>query len=519
MKTRILISLLFFCLVWQIDLAQNVGVNATGTTPNTSAILDLNTGNTFTNPNGKGLIVPNVLLTATNAANPVSAPATSLLVYNTTAAGAGATAVFPGYYYWDGAKWVALGGGGGKDWALLGNAGTTAGTNFLGTTDAVDMVFKTNNTEWMRILSTGNVGIGTSTPGAKIGFPDLTVSTLTDGITWYNPSPLDYGIYKTAGTWVGPNYQQIKHSWQTGIIIDGGSAYGLSGTLLQPTAGNVGVGQAMKAAYNLEVNGTFGYGEGTAGSYRSRTEYKDDAGLMGTQSGFFQTSAPSPGADWHMAPAAAATAGLDASGNATSWWHLMDCRHSNNGNNFALQIAGSFWDQDLYYRKTNNNGAQSWTQLATSAYYGNNIQSVKLGGTINTQSAAYVDMPGMSITFTPKHSTVYVLVSAVSRFTTTTAGTSAALGQAVYSMRVWNNNTGAEVARTAAILADYNSGTNSTVTSGCVAISCIAVAVTAGVSTTLKLQWFNTVFLGAGYLTIAPGLANTGDHCVLTIID
>lgn len=42
-------------------------------------------------------------------------------------------------------------------WSSLGNAGTVAGTNFLGTTDAVDFVAKTNNTERLRILSTGQV--------------------------------------------------------------------------------------------------------------------------------------------------------------------------------------------------------------------------------------------------------------------------------------------------------------------------------------------------------------------------
>ncbi len=56
---------------------------------------------------------------------------------------------------------------GGNAWDLLGNGGTTAGTNFLGTTDAQDMVFKTNNTEKMRITTTGQVGIGTAAPNAS----------------------------------------------------------------------------------------------------------------------------------------------------------------------------------------------------------------------------------------------------------------------------------------------------------------------------------------------------------------
>ncbi|SFV32080.1 beta strand repeat-containing protein [Thermoflavifilum thermophilum] len=49
-------------------------------------------------------------------------------------------------------------------WHLTGNSGTTPGTNFLGTTDNNDLVFKTNNTEQMRITAGGNVGIGTNNP-------------------------------------------------------------------------------------------------------------------------------------------------------------------------------------------------------------------------------------------------------------------------------------------------------------------------------------------------------------------
>ena len=49
-------------------------------------------------------------------------------------------------------------------WSLTGNSGTTAGTNFLGTTDNISLSFKTNNTERMRILNTGNIGIGTTNP-------------------------------------------------------------------------------------------------------------------------------------------------------------------------------------------------------------------------------------------------------------------------------------------------------------------------------------------------------------------
>ena len=49
-------------------------------------------------------------------------------------------------------------------WSLTGNSGTTAGSNFIGTSDAKDLVFKTNNSERMRISENGNVGIGTVNP-------------------------------------------------------------------------------------------------------------------------------------------------------------------------------------------------------------------------------------------------------------------------------------------------------------------------------------------------------------------
>jgi hypothetical protein len=53
-------------------------------------------------------------------------------------------------------------------WSLAGNAATVPGTDFMGTTDAQRLVFKTNNVEQATILANGNVGIGTSTPTEKL---------------------------------------------------------------------------------------------------------------------------------------------------------------------------------------------------------------------------------------------------------------------------------------------------------------------------------------------------------------
>jgi hypothetical protein len=54
------------------------------------------------------------------------------------------------------------------DWHITGNSGTNPPTNFLGTSDNKALVFKTTNSERMRISSTGQVAIGTSTPAQRL---------------------------------------------------------------------------------------------------------------------------------------------------------------------------------------------------------------------------------------------------------------------------------------------------------------------------------------------------------------
>jgi hypothetical protein len=53
-------------------------------------------------------------------------------------------------------------------WNTSGNSGTSAASNFVGTTDNTDLVFRTNNLERMRITSAGRVGIGTTSPTASL---------------------------------------------------------------------------------------------------------------------------------------------------------------------------------------------------------------------------------------------------------------------------------------------------------------------------------------------------------------
>lgn len=49
-------------------------------------------------------------------------------------------------------------------WMTLGNSGLVNGTHFLGTTDNIDLRFRTNNTERITIKNTGSIGLFTNAP-------------------------------------------------------------------------------------------------------------------------------------------------------------------------------------------------------------------------------------------------------------------------------------------------------------------------------------------------------------------
>ncbi len=54
------------------------------------------------------------------------------------------------------------------NWKMTGNTGTNPGTQFIGTSDNKDIVFKTYNSERLRIMANGNVGIGITNPTEKL---------------------------------------------------------------------------------------------------------------------------------------------------------------------------------------------------------------------------------------------------------------------------------------------------------------------------------------------------------------
>lgn len=79
-------------------------------------------------------------------------------------------------------------------WSFNGTANTDPTINFIGTTNNVDLVLKTNSTEALRLAANGNVGIGTAIPQAKLdvtGNAKISGNLSTSGIIFENALPLE----------------------------------------------------------------------------------------------------------------------------------------------------------------------------------------------------------------------------------------------------------------------------------------------------------------------------------------
>ncbi|MBL0128239.1 MAG: SprB repeat-containing protein [Flavobacteriales bacterium] len=70
-----------------------------------------------------------------------------------------------------------------SDWMMSGNANTIPGTHFFGTTDAKDVVFKSNGVERLRIKSNGDVEVGSltgSVPGLLVSDENGVLKQFSD---------------------------------------------------------------------------------------------------------------------------------------------------------------------------------------------------------------------------------------------------------------------------------------------------------------------------------------------------
>lgn len=263
--------------------SQNVAINSTGTAPNASAMLDVQSNN-------KGILIPRVALTGTNDATTVPSPANWLMVFNTNTAGTGTTAVSPGTYYWDGSKWVRLVGS--EDafaWKITGNNDATSGTHFLGTTNAQALDFRTNNTIRFRVANANQVhamALGT----AALPFYSWSADPNT-GIFSPGADQIDFSTGGTARFRIPAANQVHALSLGTAALPFYSWSADPNTGIFSPAADQVGItvgGNQRVWVTNLGTQGAIGFqGAPTASSYNGQvynnifhpTEFGNDAGL------------------------------------------------------------------------------------------------------------------------------------------------------------------------------------------------------------------------------------------------
>lgn len=191
MKKIILVLTLFL-----VFLNGNAQTGIGTSTPSPSAKLEVASSN-------QGFLPPRIALTATNAASPVTSPATGLLVYNTATTGTPPNNVAPGYYYWNGSAWVAILSNITTS-SISGNGTTTTLTNFGAEVNTQSGTSYTlTATDNGKIIScTSNSAVTITVPALTSGFNCLIVQRGTGQITLSaSGSTINnrYNFNKTAG--------------------------------------------------------------------------------------------------------------------------------------------------------------------------------------------------------------------------------------------------------------------------------------------------------------------------------
>ena len=201
-----------------------------------------------------------------------------------------------------------------------------------------------SNFDLLAVRSDGNVGIGTRIADSKLDVHGkLTVSR--DGQAECCGNDASIAIAEnTSGTGKRSSISFHNNGFSEGQIqliqnaVSGVNTNSRRFQLFDNQGQNMG----------LELSGGLFYGLSN-----SRTEARSNAGLQGSagaQSGFFDTDNP-----------------VNYPAGATGWWHLIDVRHNNPGNSYAMQFSGSFFDQKLYMRKTNNSASTGWNRIVNSS--------------------------------------------------------------------------------------------------------------------------------------------------------
>jgi hypothetical protein len=290
MKKITLTLFLFIGVITARLSAQNVGINATGSAPDASAMLDVSASD-------KGILIPRVSLTATNNTSPLPAspsPATGLLVYNTATAGTSPNNVIPGFYYWNGSAWVqVLNSSSGVKWnSIIAPDGNLTLSHSTYTTNMNTAVtsgsFWTNSASAIttgKILdlnTTGNTWTGngtnnglvniSSSSAAGTGSNSSILFNLSRSGANSNASHSAYGIYSSVTNTGTTNANYAGFFSASGASSGNFGVYGTTSSTTSGDAGVKGVATAASGPANGVVGTTSSSDPNSTGVFGSATQ-------------------------------------------------------------------------------------------------------------------------------------------------------------------------------------------------------------------------------------------------------
>ncbi len=169
-------------------------------------------------------------------------------------------------------------------WSLTGNAGTNPTVNFIGTTDSNNLVFKTNNIEWMRITPTGRFVLKNTDTGGYGSGKNLFFGGGNDNAGGTNTA---FGIATltniASGNWnvaVGSNSQRGLQTGNNNTSIGTNSLLFMETGSDNTAVGNGSLNTLQSGNYNT-VLGSGSISSVTEGSYNIVIGYRNLSGISG----------------------------------------------------------------------------------------------------------------------------------------------------------------------------------------------------------------------------------------------